>query len=96
MQVTEAGGGGVAARGRGDTQGRRSNQMKSKQFRKGEKVWYYPLGKSRPHYRRKATVLEVMVDAFGRKVYRVEPLRRTMFPTFVGDSVLEKVIRKRG
>ena len=63
---------------------------KPKVFRTGETVWYYPLGKERPNYRRKVTILEVKIDSYGHKMYRVETIEKTVFPTFVGGSVLEK------
>jgi len=65
------------------------------EYKIGEEVWLYPIGKElgkrkRPYYRRKVKILKINKDK-GTAWYMVEPPSKTMFPTFVGSSVLEKV-----
>lgn len=65
------------------------------EYKIGEEIWYYPIGKElgkrrRPYYRRKAKILKMHRDK-EMVFYMVEPPSKTMFPTFVGSSVLEKV-----
>jgi len=65
------------------------------EYKIGEEIWYYPIGKelgkrTRPYYRRKVKILKIHRDK-GTVFYMVEPPSKTMFPTFVGSSVLEKV-----
>jgi hypothetical protein len=70
---------------------------KELKFEIGEEVWYYPLGKDfkakdtpKEGYRKKVKILSIRKNSYG-VWYMVESPSKTLFPTYVGTSVLEKI-----
>lgn len=62
-----------------------------KRFKKGEKVWFYPLPTCRPRLRKQVTILEVL-KTDRHEVYRTDdPADNRLFPTFHHASQFKKV-----